>query len=48
MDGYLPSSSLLSKLQNLGISKSYIVTNSKDGNVVLSSNGSSINFKTRN
>ena len=48
MDGYLPSSSLLSKLQNLGISKSYIVANSKDGNVVLSSNGSSINFKTRN
>ena len=48
MDGYLPSSSLLSKLQNLGVSKSYIVANSKDGNVVMSSNGSTINFKTRN
>lgn len=48
MDGYLPSSSLLSKIQKLGVSKYYIATNSKDGNVVLSSNGSTINFKTRN
>ena len=47
-DGYLPSSSLLSKLQKLGVSKSYIATNSKDGNVVMSSNGTTINFKTRN
>lgn len=47
MDGYLPSSSLLSKVQKLG-AKSYIVANSKDGNVVMSSNGSTINFKTRN
>lgn len=48
MDGYLPSSSLLSKLQKLGVSKTYIATNSKDGNVVMSSNGTTINFKTRN
>lgn len=48
MDGYLPSSNLLSKIQKLGVSKYYIATNSKDGNVVLSSNGSTINFKTRN
>lgn len=48
MDGYLPSSSLLSKLQKLGVSKTYMATNSKDGNVVMSSNGTTINFKTRN
>lgn len=47
-DGYLPSSSLLNKIQKLGVSKYYIATNSKDGNVVMSSNGTTINFKTRN
>lgn len=47
MDGYLPSSSVLNKIQNLG-AKSYTVANSKDGNVVMSTNGTTINFKTRN
>lgn len=46
-DGYLPSSSLLSKLQKLGVAKTYIATTSKDGNVVFSTNGTTINFKTR-
>ena len=47
MDGYLPTSNLLNKLKNLGVSKSYIVAESKDGNVVFSTNGTTMNFKTR-
>ena len=47
MDGYLPTSDLLNKLKNLGVSKSYIVAESKDGNVVFSTNGTTMNFKTR-
>ncbi len=47
-DGYLPSDALISKIKKNGASKHYIATNSKDGNVVFSSNGSTINVKTRN
>ena len=47
-DGYLPSESLITKIKNAGVSKYYIVTNSKDGNVVFSTNGSTINIKTKN
>ena len=43
--GYYPSSSLLRKVRNLGM-KVYIVSDGKDGNVHMWSNGKTIKVKT--
>ena len=45
-DGYLPSSSTLSTFKKY-TSKYYIVTSSKDGNVVMISDGTTITVKTK-
>lgn len=45
-DEHLPSNSLLNTLSQNGCKKSFIVTNSKDGNVVFTSDGNSLNITT--
>ena len=47
MDGYLPSSSYL-KLLKKHNAKYYMATNKKDGNIVITTDGNSINVKTKN
>ena len=46
-DGYLPSSSYLSLLKKYG-AKYYMATNSKDKNVLITSDGTNIKVKTKN
>ena len=46
-DSDLPDSSLISTIKNNGCKQYYIVTNSKDGNVVFSTDGNTIHVKNK-